>query len=166
MSSITEDIENSQDDILALQTNYTKLKTDVDLLRTQFDDLTGKLKYPGTKFLVDLEYRLVFDDTIIVNHDSAITSAPIEVLPGLLHAVYAISAYAPTSDIPIIVMDGAYVKVTTATSQNIVTVALQRQRSTNPDAITVSLRVSNKLDPDLDNVNVAIRVWRRLGMGS
>lgn len=143
----------------ALQRDRDQQRQDLDRLRREFDQLSQKLRYPGTKFLVDLEYKLVYDATLTATASTQTVSAVIETLPGALHAVYALSAYASGSDTPKVITDGAIIVGPT----DAVTVALQRQRTSSPRTIAVKVILYNSAVTDYD---IAIRVWRRLGMGS
>jgi hypothetical protein len=136
-----------------------QLRQDVERLRREFDQLNSKLRYPGTKLLVDLEYQLLYDSTTTVVTLGS-TNTLIETLPSLLHAVYQLSAYCTDSTSPYVVCDGGLVGSPGLT----IGVYLARvQVPGPPKAIEVRLIVSN---PTAANRTIAVRVWRRLGMGS
>jgi hypothetical protein len=150
----------------ALDDAIQQLQADLDAerrerlkLRTDFDLLSSKLRTPGTKFLVDLEYRLVYDATVEIAHSMMVTGALVETLPGTLHAVYAVSAYAPSSNTPLVITDGSII----VPPGNTFSVALQRRRQTSPTRIETTLVYYNFTGVDQF---IAVRVWRRLGMGS
>ena len=144
-----QDIDNTRIDIDVLQSKLDKLQQD-------FEVLQGKFRYPGTKFLVDLEYRLLYEGTLTVPASSAISSAVIETLPGALHAVYSLSAHCMQSSVALI-CDGS------APALVGLHVHLLRSRSLDPIRIDVTARVQNTTSTEH---TVAIRVWRRLGIGS
>ena len=139
-------------------------RRDFDRLRREYDQLAIKLRSPGTKFLVDLEYKLVFptdtaDGVITVGAASLHVTTPIETLPGALHAVYVLSAYAPSSNTPVLISDGSVI----VSPADAISVGLHRQRQTSPTRIETSVVLYNSGASPQD---VAVRVWRRLGMGS
>jgi hypothetical protein len=165
------DPDELDDAVTTLQQERQTLRADLDKLRTEYDrtarafeQLSQKLRYPGTKFLVELEYKLVYEVTTSIGPGSVVVVPTVgtpafETLPGTLHAVYVLSAYAPDSDTPVVVMDGSVI----APPANTVSIGIQRQRQSSP------LRIEARLI--LDNAgggthNVTVRVWRRLGMGS
>lgn len=131
-----------------------------DRLRRQFEVLEGKLRFPGTKFLVDLEYQLVYEGSIVAIMSTLTTSEPIETLPGALHAVYALSAYAPSTSVPVVINDGSVI----VAPSDAVTVAIQRQVLTGPTRTEARVAVYNSSASG--DHTIAVRVWRRLGMGS
>lgn len=153
------------DAIAALQQQAATLRADLDrterervTLQRAHDQLAQKLRYPGTKFLVDLEYKLIHDATLTVPTGGVVT-ALIETLPGALHALYHLSAYCVDSSSPGVVVDGEIEGARALT----LAASLQRVRQTAPLRIEVTLVVTNNTVADRD---VAVRVWRRLGMGS
>ena len=132
-------------------------------LVADFTQLSAKLRSPGTKFLVDLEYRLVYENTALVIPLNYTGAVPIETLPGKLHALYLLSAYAVSDTTAVVVTDGPLLPVTTPLADG-VSIAIERQLATSPARILVGLRVANTRAANA--VTVAVRVWRRLGMGS
>src|SRR4029077_154096 len=90
--------------VQTLTRDRDRLREDLDRLRREFDQLDGKLRYPGTKFLVDLEYKLVYEGTITAPLNSIATQV-IQTLPGALHALYALAAYATETGI-LVLTDG------------------------------------------------------------
>jgi hypothetical protein len=157
------DADELDDAIHQLQRDRDELKAKLEKLRVDHDVLSGKLRFPGTKFLIDLEYRVVYDATATFGHagtTGAFTlTAAFDTLPGTLHAVYALSAHAPSSDTPVLITDGSVI----VAPANAITIALQRQRQTSPTRIEAKLAVYNSTASDQ---SLAIKVWRRLGMGS
>jgi hypothetical protein len=130
-----------------------------DLLRRDFDQLAVKFRAPGTRFLVDLEYKLVYDDTITVGASSLHVATPFETLPGTLHALYALSAYCSDSNTPVVIGDGSVI----VAPSDAVSIGIHRQRATSPTRIEASVVLYNSGAVEAD---IAVRVWRRLGMGS
>lgn len=161
--SVTEDLEVVQNTIAEIQSDSTIQQTDLALLSKKFDELEGKLRFPGTKFLVDLEYNIVYDARIVINTSST-SQISIDTLHGELHAVYQLSAYA-TTNTPIILMDGASLGSLTdlGSLTNGVSVCLLRQRASDPTRIEIYLNVINSI---ASPQTLAIKVWRRLGIGS
>lgn len=157
--AIGEDVADLQALTATLRTELDRERQDRQQLRREYDGLANKLRYPGTKFLVDLEYKLVYDTTLTIATSTLALGAVFETLPGALHAVYALSAYAPSSNTPVLITDGSVI----VAPSNAVTVAIQRQRQTSPTRIEAKVAVYNATAGDVD---IAIRVWRRLGMGS
>lgn len=150
---------DAEEAIQELQRDRDRQRQDFDRLRREYDDLRNKLRYPGTKFLVDLEYKLVYDETNTIAHSSMVQGDVFETLPGALHALYCVSAYAPSSNTPLIITDGSVI----VPPGNTFSVAVQRQRQTSPTRIEASLVYYNFTGVDQA---IAVRVWRRLGMGS
>lgn len=147
------------DAIQQLRTDLDRTERDRARLEQLVKDFTNKLRYPGTKFLVDLEYKLVYDATQSVTNATLSTPVIIETLPGTLHALYVVSAYCSDSNTPVVLCDGT-VSVSPA---NAVSVMIQRQRATSPTRIESSVLIRN----DSGGTRaIAVRVWRRLGMGS
>lgn len=143
-----------------------QLRTDLDTERRErtklfadFNQLSQKLRYPGTKFLVELEYKLVYDASQTVADATLSSPVVIETLPGTLHAVYEVSAYCSDSNTPVILCDGT----SSVSPSAAIAVMLQRQRATSPTRIEVSVLIRNDSGASR---TVAVRVWRRLGMGS
>lgn len=137
-----------------------RLRQEHERLRREFDVLEGKLRFPGTRFLVDLEYQLVYEGSIVAIMSTLTTSEPIETLPGALHAVYALSAYAPSTSVPLVINDGSVI----VAPSDAVTVAIQRQVLTGPTRTEARVAVYNSSASG--DHTIAVRVWRRLGMGS
>jgi hypothetical protein len=152
------DAEEFEERLAALERERVP-RADFDRLRREYDDLRNKLRYPGTKFLVDLEYQLVYEGTVSVATLDVEVDDVFETLPGALHAVYRLSAYSTDSNTPVVVCDGSL----SVAPSDTVAVAIQRQRQTSPTRIEASVIVRNDT---ADTVNIAVRVWRRLGMGS
>lgn len=154
--SVIEDLEVVQDTIVEIQSDSTVQRADLALLSKKFDELEGKLRFPGTKFLVDLEYRLVYEGTLTAPFSSAISSTIIESLPGTLHAVYIISAYCAVPSVSVI-CDGS------ASDLVGIHAHLVRTFETSPARIDVTVRLRNT---SITSRDVVVRVWRRLGIGS
>jgi hypothetical protein len=152
----TDAIDN---EIQKLKRDRDRLQIKVDRVRQDFDLFQGRLRYPGTQFLIDLEYLLVLDVTLSCNGPALTIGNVFETLPGALHAVYTLSAYATDSDVPVIMTDGS-VLVAPADS---VTVAIQRRRQSTPVRTEARIVIYNNTAAAK---NIAVRVWRRLGMGS
>jgi hypothetical protein len=156
-------IQTLQDAQQTLRTEHDKLRTEYDRTARAFDQLSQKLRYPGTKFLVELEYKLVYDTTVTATTAPAVSTwpaaTPFDTLPGTLHAVYVVSAYAPSSNTPVVITDGSVI----VAPSNAVSVAIQRQRQTSPTRIEAKIIIDNSTGVDQ---GIALRVWRRLGMGS
>jgi hypothetical protein len=147
------------DRIAALERDRDRQRQEFDRLKREHDALANKLRYPGTKFLVDLEYKLVYEDTITVGAVSLHVEPPFETLPGTIHAIYALSAYAPSSNTPVVIGDGSVI----VAPSDAVSIGIHRQRATSPTAIEASVVLYNSGAVEAD---IAVRVWRRLGMGS
>jgi hypothetical protein len=145
-----------------LRTDLDQARRDIAKAQHDHDQLSGKLRYPGTKFLVDLEYKLVYDATLTAAGTPATTVQTLgpvfETLPGLLHAVYELSAYAPGSNVPVITSHGGG-----GTPASVIQVRLERARQTGPTRTEIRVAMQNTIGTDYA---VAVRVWRRLGMGS
>jgi hypothetical protein len=164
------DPDELEDAVTALETwrdqqkqDMTQLQRDHTQLRREYDLLANKLRYPGTKFLVDLEYKLVYDTTLTVPSSPTYLVSPVfETLPGRLHAVYALSAYPVDSNVDIVVCDG-WVLGPLGTLNSGVSIAIARQRQAAPLRIEHSVVINNSAGISVD---IAIRIWRRLGMGS
>jgi len=148
----------------------------LDLTR-RFDLLSQKLSTPGTKFLVDLEYRMVYNGTLVVPRGyvdattfamapGLVDSPIIETLPGSLHAVYAVSAYCATADSPVICDGASWSATNTGTGAmpyDALLVSLVRTYATAPTRVDVTVQV---LSPFYTATRtVAVKVWRRLGIG-
>jgi hypothetical protein len=145
--------------VQTLTRDRDRLREDLDRLRREFEQLNGKLRYPGTKFLVDLEYKLAYEGTTTVATGGS-TNTLVDTLPGLLHGVYVLSAYCTDSTSPLVVCDGGLYGGPGLT----IGVYLARvQVPGPPPAIEVRLIVANGT---LNPRTVAVRVWKRLGMGS
>jgi hypothetical protein len=151
----TDEIDSTLAD---LRRDLTRERDERRLLQRKLDDLTNKLRYPGTKFLIDLEYALVYDDTIAVGALSLHVEPPFETLQGLLHSVYEPSAYCPTSNTPVVVTNGSLI----VAPADAISVAIHRQRQTGPTRIDASVAIYNA---SASPIEIAVRVWRRLGMG-
>jgi len=157
--NIIEEAERARRDLDKILTDTSVARRDLDTLTRRFEGLSGKLQTPGTKFLVELEYRLVYDATITVPAASA-TAVTVETLPGLLHSVYVLSAYCYDSDTPSVVCDGTI----ESTLGGAAAVRLQRTRVTGPPlSVLVEVVVKNTT---ANERQFPVRVWRRLGMGS
>lgn len=156
--------DDLDDAIRTLERDRDRQRQDLDRLRREYDALATKLRYPGTKFLVELEYKLVYDATVTAGWSGStgaltLTSA-FDTLPGALHAVYHISAYATASTTPVLITDGSVIVAPT----DAITIAVQRQLQTGPTRTEAKLAIYNSSGST--NHSVAVRVWRRLGMGS
>lgn len=154
------DVDEIDDAIAALQRDRDQLREKVDRLRRDHDTLSGKLRFPGTKFLVDLEYKLVLDTTITAAASTLTVPAGFfESLPGALHAVYCVSALCTDSNIPVVITDGSII----VAPAGAISVGVQRQLKTTPTRIESQVAIYNSVAAPHD---VAVRIWRRLGMGS
>jgi hypothetical protein len=132
-------------------------RQDFDKLKREFELLNGKLRFPGTDFLIRLEYQAVYEGTILAAA-STLTTAPIfDTLPSAQHALYHVSAYAPTSSVPILVTDGSLI----VNPSDPVTVAILRQLRTGPTRIECRVAVYNFTGGEQ---TIAVKVWKRLGM--
>ena len=147
------DAEDMRAAIAQLQADLDAERAERDILRKDHDAL--HLTVMG--LAVKAQYRLLYDATVAVGSGTE-TSDIFETLPGTLHAIYAVSAYAPDSDTPVIVANGP---VESAPSAGIC-VSIQRQRQSNPTRIECRVLLDNSGSV----ANVAVRVWRRLGIGS
>lgn len=155
------------DDAFAkLQDTARQLQQDLDRERQErerttrdVEGLQRRLLQRGSKFLVDLEYRLVHEATVSVAAGTVVVGAVFDTLPGTLHAVYVLSAYAPSSNTPAVITDGSVI----VAPANAVSVGVQRQRQTTPLRIEASVIYDNTGGAA---ASIAVRVWRRLGMGS
>jgi hypothetical protein len=144
-------------EVAALVRARDQQRQDFDRLRREFDVLAGKLRYPGTEFLVHLEYQVVFDSTVVAEASTLSTSEIFETLPGAQHVPYVLSAYAPTSSVPLLVCDGSII----VAPADAVTVAIQRQLQTGPTRIEARIAVYSATG---GTHTIAVKVWRRLGM--
>ena len=156
-TALTRDVQQLRADLDQERRERLALKATVEQLRT-------KLLYPGTKFLVELEFRVIFEGRILVALNSTRADL-IDTLPGELHALYQVSAYS-VSNTPMVLTDGAlssYPALSPPLAEG-VSVCLQRQRQSAPVRTEVSLRLVNA--SATMNANIAVKVWRRLGMGS
>jgi hypothetical protein len=142
-----------------LQRDRDRQRQDFDRLRREYDQLAAKLRYPGTELLPYLQYQRVYDGTLTAASATLTTSEIFDTLPGALHATYLLSAYAATSSVPLVISDGSVI----VAPSDALTVAIQRQRQTGPTRIEARVAVYNSAVGDYD---VAVRVWRRLGMGA
>lgn len=154
LDDVDDALEQVQRDLAALTTKHDTLKRD-------HDQLSGKLRSPGTKFLVDLEYKLVHESTVAVAAGTVVVGSVFETLPGALHAVYVLSAYAPASNTPVVITDGSVI----VAPANAVSVAIQRKRASSGTQLSLQAAVIYD-NTGAVSVDVAVRVWRRLGMGS
>jgi hypothetical protein len=136
-----------------------KVDSDVTRLSVRVESFTQKLSTPGTKFLVNLEYRLVYDTVVTVPNITATFGAVFETLPGALHAVYVISAFATTNLTVQVLTDGPII----VGPGSLCTVAIARQQKAAPTRIESTIIYYQNTGAPLD---VSVRVWRRLGMGS
>ncbi len=142
-----------------LERGREQQRRELDRLREEYDTLAGKLRYPGTDFLVQLEYQMVYEGTLTAVASTLTTSPIFDTLPGALHAIYALSAYCPTSNVPVIVTDGSVI----VAPADAVSVAIQRQLRTGPTRIEARVAMYASTATDYP---IAVKVWRRLGMGS
>lgn len=140
-----------------LQRDRDKLREDHEKLRHEYDVLAGKLRYPGTDFLVKLEYAPIFDSTITATSADITISAPFDTIPGTGHASYLLSAYVPTSNTPVIICDGSII----VAPSNTIAVAIQRSVDTGPTRTVARVVLYNSAVLDYD---VSVRVWKRLGL--
>ncbi len=131
-------------------------REDFDKLEARFDQLAAKFG-PGTKFLVDLEERLVYPETTITAVKNTTTVAVIETLPGALHASYRLSAE-PTETGVVVITDGLGVVPTNGCA-----VCLGREYKTGPTRIEITVRVYNS-DATNDHP-IKVKIWKRLGLG-
>lgn len=148
-----EDLPREVEDLQQAQRDADR---EHDKLRADFTVLSNKLRYPGTKFLIDLEYKLVYDATVSANPGTFTISTAFETLPGGLHAVYHVSGYA--SDI-VVVSDGNVIVPPTPS----ISICIQRELLTNPTRVEAKVYLYNS---DVSAHSVSVRVWRRLGLGS
>lgn len=152
------DLDEALSLLETLKTTTEQQREDFDKLRREYDTLASKLRYPGTDFLVKLEYERVYDGTILAEPSTISTSAIFETLPGALHAPYVLSAYALNSSVPVIICDGAVI----VSPSDTITIAIQRQYQTGPARIESRVVVYNS---SVSEFNIAVRVWKRLGLG-
>lgn len=152
-------VEEIEDRIRTLERDGEQRRVALDRLRTEYDQLRNQLRYPGTRFLVDLSYKLVYDATITAaasGGSGTATAGPVfETTDG--QAVYVLAAHCTDSDTPLVTTHGGG----TTTSADSIVVRLEHQRAGRKWEHYVA--VTNFLLADHD---VAVRVWRRLGMGS
>ena len=156
---LVEDAQRAQLEIQASRRDLDTTERERSQLRRDFDQLASKLRYPGTSWLVDLEYRLVYDATIAVPDITATVGVVFETLPGALHALYVVSAYAPTNTTVAVLTDGPII----VGPAPLCTVAITRQLLASPSRIESRCLYYQNTGASLD---VAVRIWRRLGMGS
>lgn len=98
-----------------LSTEYTQLREEHERLKTRFDDLSAKLNSPGTRLLVDLQYKLVpgFPKTftltslqhLIPGISDPQNHGPFDIRRDNQHAFYILSAKVQTSG-KFIIYDG------------------------------------------------------------
>lgn len=163
IAQLESDIALTQSNVETLQTQSDELQIQSDKVKQDLDILTTRLISPGGRFLIDLEYQTVYAAQIVIDTSST-SRISIDTLPGELHAVYQLSAYA-TTNTPIILMDGASLGSLTdlGSLTNGVSVCLLRQRASDPTRIEIYLNVINSI---ASPQTLAIKVWRRLGIGS
>jgi hypothetical protein len=138
-----------------LERDRERLRQDVDRLRRDFDQLNAKLRYPGTRFLVDLEYTLVFDTTVAAVLNTT-TTRVIEILPGEQLATYRLAAV-PLETGVIVLTDGGG-----ASPVNGIALRLGHERLAGPTRTQTTLLATNVLAA---NHTVRVKIWRRVGMG-
>jgi hypothetical protein len=145
------------DAIQVLQADYAALAAKHDKLRTDYDLLSLKLRYPGTKFLVDLGYRLVYDATITCAAGGP-HSTLIQTRKDLQHAVYVLSARRTDTNGEGVLYNG----MATVLPGNSVQLAIEsRYNSSGPSLDTYLLDYNSKAT----SVSVAVKIWQRLGLG-
>jgi len=155
--NIIEEAERARKELSKALADLSTTQRDLDTLTKRFEILSGKLQTPGTKFLVELEYRLLYDSVLVVPATSGLSSGVFETLPGLLHAVYLISAYCDNAS-PSVICDGEEISGLTG----VIGVSILRKKISGP-AITAEVWAHNNTASER---NAYVRVWRRLGMGS
>ena len=141
---LTATLDQVQADLRTARDEQTRL-------RDEHDRLVLEVRNPNVKTL----WRVVYEDTATIT--GTMVSGVFETLPGTLHAVYVLSAYAPESNTPVVCADG-----TDLVPSDGINVSIQRQRATSPTRTECRLLFHNSGSP----VAVAWKVWRRLGLGS
>lgn len=142
-----EDLDRVQSDVADLRAELERQKAEAEQFRAKFG--------PGTKFLVDLEERLVYSGTITAVKNT-VTTTLVDTLQGALHASYRVSTQ-PTETGVGIIGDGAGTIPT-----NGIAVALGREYKTSPIRIEVSVRLTNT--HTTTDHPIAVKVWRRMGL--
>jgi hypothetical protein len=138
-----------------LQRDRDRLSQDAERLRREFDQLNSKLRYPGTRFLVDLEYSLVFDTTVTAAL-STTTTTLVEIVPGAQLATYRVAAL-PLETGVIVLTDGGG-----ASPVNGIALRLGHELLAGPTRTQTTLLATNVLAA---NHTVRVKIWRRMGMG-
>lgn len=143
------------DAILELRRDRDAQRQRYDKLKADFDAFLNKFQ-PGTKFLVNLEYRLIYDTTLTLA-----TGGPVETLietrKDLQHAVYELSAKRTDTNGEAVIYGGTVSVV----PGNSVQLALEsRYNSSGPSVDTYLVSYNSKGS----DVAVAVKIWRRLGM--
>lgn len=151
------DADALDDAILELQAAKDRQRQDFDRLRREFDQLTNKLRYPGTRFLIDLAYKLVYANTAL----SVATLGPhttlIEQRNDLQHGVYVMSAKQTATDAEGVIYDGAPVVV----PGNAVLLSIYSAYNASGPSLDTYLVAYNTKGA---TVTVDVKVWRRLGL--
>ena len=176
--SLSDTIQKVWTDFMNFRKEVDKSKRELLDLTRRFDLLSNKLNTPGTKFLIDLEYRMVYDailtvprrylssDTFLIL-PGLVNSPVIETLPGALHADYLLSAYCPVVDSPVVCggvswsPDGPVAGVQ---PYDALLVSMVRTYKIDPIRVDVTVQVTNPCYET--SRTVAVRVWRHLGIGS
>lgn len=152
-------VDEIDDRIRDLERDRDQQRVEFDRLRVGYEQLRNQLRYPGTRFLLDLSWKRVYKGTVSVATVTLNVGAVFETLPGAQHALYLPSAYCTDSNTPVVVCDGAL----SVAPANTVAVAVQRQKQSSPTRIEAKVLVRNDT---AGTVNVAVEVWRRLGIGA
>ena len=146
------------EDLSDLRREFDREREERRALERRYDTLAAKLSYPGTRFLVDLSYKLVYDATLTAaasgGSGTATTGPVFEITEG--HAVYVLAAHCTDSDTVLVTTHGGG----TTTSADSIVARIEHQRSGTKWEHYVGL--TNFILADHD---VAVKVWRRLGMG-
>jgi len=157
--NIVEEAERARRDLDKALSDLSTTRRDLDTLTRRFEVLSGKLQTPGTKFLVELEYKLVYDAVVSVPDVTVAFGAIFETLPGALHSIYVVSAFATTNTTVQVLTDGPILVGPTSRCS----VAISRQQKASPTRIEATVIYYQNTGAAL---NVSVRIWRRLGMGS
>lgn len=150
------DTDAIDDLIEQLRSDLDAEKRERERLRTDFDLLSSKLRTPGTKFLVDLEYRLIYSGTVSIPtlgpHDTLL-----ETRKDGQDAIYEMSAKRTDTNGEGVIYFGAPV----VAPPNAVLLCLDTRYATGPNRQETYLVAYNTKG---STVNVTVKVWRRIGM--
>lgn len=83
-----EDLEAA---VAELQRDRDRQRQDFERWRQEYATLAGKLRFPGTDFLVKLSWQVVYEGTLTAEASTLVASEIFETTPGALHVPYLLS---------------------------------------------------------------------------